>query len=171
MESTPPASRHPGSRAATTVAIALTGAAIGACIGWAVAEAGIQGGSVSASGEARYFISSVLILGAVGGLIGAGVGAIVARSHPVVSARTLLRATALVVLLVGLAFALFLDHGCHAWVPADEPGGPPGLLVRCAEPDQRVAVRLALGIGAAVIALTLLILERVIPARGSGGGG
>jgi hypothetical protein len=164
------ASRDQGSRAATTIAIALAGAAIGACIGWGVAEVGIQGGSVSTGDETRYFISSVLILGAIGGLIGAGLGAVVGRSHRVVRVRTLLRATALAILLVGLVFALFLNHGCHAWVPTDEPGVPAGLSVRCVEPDQRVPMRLAIGIGAAVVALTLLILERVISARGSAGG-
>ena len=147
-------------------------AALGACIGWAVAEAGIHGGSVSPSDEARYFISSVLVLGAVGGLIGSGLGVISAKNHPVVSVRTLLRVTALAVLLVGLMFALLLNHGCRAWVPGDEPGSPSGLLVRCAEPDQRIAVRSALGLGAVVMALMLLILEqRVVSVRGSEGDG
>ena len=162
MQPTPVAVRDPGSRAATTIAIASVGTALGAGIGWIVAEAGIQGGSVSTSDEARYFVSSVVILGAVGGLIGAGLGAIVAKNHPVVRTTTLLRATAVAVFVVGLAFALFLNHGCRAWGPADEPGLPTGLLVRCAEPDQRVPMRLALGIGAAVVALTLLVVERVI---------
>jgi hypothetical protein len=167
MEPTSVASRHEGSRAATTIAIALSGAVLGACIGWVIAEAGIQGGSVSTTDEETYFVSSVIILGAIGGLIGAGLGAIVAKNHPVVSVRTLLRSTALVVFLIGLMFAAFLNHGCQARAPADAPGIQRGLLTRCVEPDPRVAVRLALAIGAVVIALTLLILERVISPRGS----
>ncbi len=162
MQPIPVAVRDPGSRAATTIAAALVGTALGAGIGWIVAEAGIQGGSVSTGDEGRYFVSSVVILGAVGGLIGTGLGAIVGKNHPVVRTTTLLRATALAIFVVGLAFALFLNHGCRTWGPSDEPGVPAGLLVRCTEPDQRVPLRLAFGIGATVVAVTLLVIDRVI---------
>src|SRR5262249_39566394 len=102
-----PSSR--GSAAATTVAGTLIGAGLGLLVGWAVAEARILGGHVDPNGRTTYFVSAVLICGAVGGLLGTAVGAGVARSHPAVGTRTLLRTTALVVATAGLLFAWLLN--------------------------------------------------------------
>ena len=148
------------------IAVALVGTAIGLLVGWGNAEARIRGGPALQS-ETTYFVSAVFTFGAVGGLIGLGLGALVARSHPVVSTRALLRGTAFWVLGVGLVFAVFLRNGCHAWVPVSEQGVPNGLLVRCVDEDRRVAIRIAIGVGAAVVALSLFVLERELSARRS----
>ena len=81
-----------GSAAATMAAGTLIGVGLGLLAGWAVAEARILGGHVEADDRTVFFVSAVLILGAVGGLLGTAIGARVARNHPSLSSKTRARA-------------------------------------------------------------------------------
>ena len=151
-----------GSPVATTLTGTLIGGGVGLLVGWIIAEARILGGHVYPDDRTTFFVSSVLVAGAVGAIIGTSVGVLVARKHPAVRTRMLLRGTAFVVAGVGLSFAVFLNDGCRQWVPDNEPGVTPGLLYRCVNVDHRMGWRLSIGITAVAVAIALLFLDRAI---------
>jgi hypothetical protein len=151
-----------GSPVATTLTGTLIGAGAGLLVGWIIGEARILGGHVYPDDRTTFFVSAVLVAGAVGAIIGTSFGVLVARKHPVVRTRTLLRGTAFVIAGVGLSFAVFLNDGCRQWVPDNEPGVTPGLLYRCANVDHRMGWRLSIGITGVVVAIALLFLDRAI---------
>jgi hypothetical protein len=67
-----------------------------------------------------------------------------------------LYSTALEVAIVGLLFALFLNQPCTKLIATTGSS----IAFTCVESDHRLGLRLAIGIGAAAVALTLAVFAR-----------
>jgi hypothetical protein len=151
--------RDRGTRVATTIAFTLIGLATGVAVGWVrapIAYANTEG----YESEFRVFATRMLAGGIVGAVLATAVGSWIAASRPFVSVRRLESGTAISLLVIGFAVAIFLTSGCNRYVRI-----PPSAGVRidtywCAAPDTRTGLRLAIAGGAALLAVPLLLLAR-----------
>src|SRR5437870_6630060 len=96
-----------GSPMATTIAFALIGLVFGVTAGWVNALAAFAN---SEGYESKFgvFATRMLDGGAIGIPIGAPIGRFTAVEHPFVSTRRLESSTAIGVLVIGFAIAIFM---------------------------------------------------------------
>jgi hypothetical protein len=148
-----------GTPLATAIAFALLGLAIGVATGWVDAFAAF-GNSEGYETKFGVFATRMLVGGTIGIAIGAAIGRLTASERPFVSTRRLESSTAIGVLVIGLAIAIFLTNGCTRYVRFPPAAGVTINTYRCAAPDHRIGLRLAIAGGAVLVAAPLLAFAR-----------
>jgi hypothetical protein len=148
-----------GTPTATTIAFALIGLVIGVTAGWVAALAAFANSEGSES-KFGVFSTRMLVGGGIGIAIGAAIGRLTALERPFVSTRRLESSTAIGVLVIGFAIAIFLTSGCTRYVRFPPAGGVTINTYQCAAPDHRIGLRLAIASGAVLVAAPLLVLAR-----------